>query len=140
MTRKYEIVYIMDGSLEEAQVDEQLAAHQALLKNDENPEPVKNVNHWGKRTLTFPIRKHETGHYTVAQFETDPTLLGEFERALKLDSKVLRYLIVLNEGELPRKVELHGMRPDGDRLANVSAGTDAKVEGEKPDAEKEVSA
>ena len=103
-----------------------------MLKNAENAEPVKNVNHWGKRTLTFPIRKHETGHYTVAQFETDPTLLGEFERALKLDDKVIRYLLVLNEGELPRKVEQHGMRTDGDNRVPVSAGAaDKGLEGER---------
>ncbi len=98
MARQYEIVYIFDSTLEEAQVNEHLERHHALLKTADYPEPVTDVNHWGKRTLAYPIKKKETGYYVVTHFETDTAVLGEFERALKLDEAVLRHLIVLNEG------------------------------------------
>jgi ribosomal protein S6 len=42
----------------------------------------------------------------VVQFQSDPPLLPEFERAIKLDDGVLRYLVVLNEGEAPRPVRV----------------------------------
>jgi ribosomal protein S6 len=38
----------------------------------------------------------------IAQFQTDPKALAEFERAIKLDESVLRFLVVVNEGEAPR--------------------------------------
>ncbi len=101
MTRGYEVVYIFDSTLDETQVDEHLKRFHALLINDDNPDPVKNVNHWGKRTLAYPIKRREIGYYVVAQFATDPTLLGEFERLVKLEEEVLRYQLVLNEGEVP---------------------------------------
>lgn len=98
MSRKYEIVYIFDGALEEPQVNERLARFHELLKSADHPEPITDISHWGKRTLAYPIKNREQGHYVVAQFETEQRLLDEFERALKLDEGVLRYLVVINEG------------------------------------------
>ena len=102
MTRRYELVYIFDSALEESQIDEALANHHALLKDPENKEPVKETKHWGKRTLAYPIGKSEVGHYVVVDLHTDPVKLPEFERALKLDSQVIRYMVIRNEGEPPR--------------------------------------
>ncbi|MCH7683787.1 MAG: 30S ribosomal protein S6 [Gemmatimonadetes bacterium] len=101
MTRRYEIVYIFNSAVEEAQVDQTLERFHALLKSEENPEPIRNVNHWGKRTLAYSIGNNEIGYYVVTQFATDPTLLPEFERLIKLEESVIRYQIVLNEGEVP---------------------------------------
>ncbi len=109
MTRRYEIVYILDSTVEEAQVDQTLERFHALLKSEENPEPIRNVNHWGKRTLAYSIGGNEMGYYVVAQFATDPTLLPEFERLLKLEESVIRYQIVLNEGEVPVPAPLPDM-------------------------------
>lgn len=98
MTRDYEVVYVFDSTLEEAQVTERLERFHALLASPESPEPVTATSHWGKRTLAYLIDGKDTGYYVVAQFRTEPGLLGEMERAIKLDEGVLRYLIVLNEG------------------------------------------
>ena len=106
MPRRYEIVYIMDSALEEAQVNEHLERVHALLKSPDKPEPVTSSNHWGKRTLAYPIKGKEVGYYVVTQFEADPTLLPEFERAIKLDESVIRHLLILNEGEAPRPVRV----------------------------------
>ena len=110
MSRKYEIVYIFDSALEEEQINERLTRFHELLKSADTPEPATDVNHWGKRTLAYPVAGKEVGHYVVVQLETSPELLGEFERALKLDEGVLRHLLVLNEGEQPVVV----MAGDGD--------------------------
>lgn len=96
MTRRYEVVYIFDPALDEAAVTERLARFHALL--GEGVEPT--VNHWGKRTLAFPIKRHDTGYYVVTQFEVAPAVLPEFERAIKLDEGVVRFLVVLMETEM----------------------------------------
>lgn len=101
MTRPYEVVYIFDSALEAPQIDERLERFHALLKTPEAPDPVTAVNHWGKRTLAYPIAGKEVGHYVVAQFETAPEALPEFERLVKLDEQVLRHLLVVNEGLAP---------------------------------------
>lgn len=97
VTHRYEVVYIFDSALEEPAVSEKLAKFHALLG-----EGVQvNVNHWGKRTLVYRLKRHDTGYYVVAQFEAEATVLPEFERAIKLDEGVLRFLLVRAEGEAP---------------------------------------
>jgi small subunit ribosomal protein S6 len=97
MARQYEAVYIFDSALEEPAITEKLNRFHALVPQP-NGDAVK-VNHWGKRTLAFPVKKKESGHYVVAQFEATGDLLPEYERAVRLDEGVLRYLVVVNEGE-----------------------------------------
>lgn len=99
MTRQYEVVYIFDSALEDTAINERLARFHALIQQPGVEAP--QVNHWGKRTLAYPIRRHETGYYVVAKFDADPTALPEFERAIKLDEGVIRFLVVVNEGAQP---------------------------------------
>ena len=99
MTRPFEVVYIFDAALEEAAISERLARFHALIQIAGAEAP--QVNHWGKRTLAYPIKKHETGYYVVAKFEADTKALPEFERAIKLDESVLRFLVVANDGPQP---------------------------------------
>ncbi len=97
MTRRYEAVYLFDSALEEPAVSEKLARFHALLGEGTQV----TVSHWGKRTLSYRLRRHDTGYYVVAQFEAPPSVLPEFERAIKLDEGVLRFLLVRAEGETP---------------------------------------
>ncbi len=103
MARRYETVYIFDPALEEPAIGEKLERFHALLTKD-GQGTVSNVAQWGKRSLAFPIKKKDTGYYVVAQFETAARLLPEYERAVKLDEGVLRFLVVVSEG-LPAKPE-----------------------------------
>jgi small subunit ribosomal protein S6 len=99
MTRQYEAVYIFDSALEETAINERLARFHALLQQPDGEAP--KVDHWGKRSLSYPIKKRETGYYVVAKFEATAQSLPEFERAVKLDDGVLRFLVVVSEGETP---------------------------------------
>ncbi len=101
MTHKYEIVYIFDSALDEAQVNAGLERHHALLKTSDNPDPIDSVKHWGTRTLAYSIKNRETGYYVVTNLKAEPPTLPEFERSIKLDENIIRYLLVLNEGEVP---------------------------------------
>jgi small subunit ribosomal protein S6 len=97
MPRRYETVYIFDSALEEPAINEKLGKFHALLSKD-GKGTVSNVAHWGKRTLAYRLKKKDTGYYVVAQFESAPELLPEYERLVKLDEGVLRFLVVTNEG------------------------------------------
>lgn len=98
--RDYEIVYIFDSTLDRTVIDQKLERFNQLATSEAGGE-VSAVEHWGKRQLAYPIRKHDNGYYVVTQLRTVPASLPEFERAIKLDEDVLRYLVVLSEGELP---------------------------------------
>jgi small subunit ribosomal protein S6 len=94
--RDYEIVYIFHPSLEEAGVNEKLERYHGLLKGGS----VTELDHWGKRPTAYPVEDQTSGYYVVAHFAAPAEALPEFERILKLDEELLRYLVVVNEGDL----------------------------------------
>lgn len=100
---RYETVYIFDSALEEPAIGEKLDRFHALLTKD-GKGTVTNVNRWGKRTLAYPVKKKDTGYYVVAQFEAAAGLLPEYERLVKLDEGVLRFLVVAAAKEQPQPV------------------------------------
>jgi small subunit ribosomal protein S6 len=106
MTRKYEVVYIFDSALDEAQVNERLQRFHALLASSpDGASGISSLEHWGKRTLAYPIKRRDTGYYVVAKLATDPTALPEFERAIRLDEAVLRHLVVIDDGATPATIK-----------------------------------
>jgi small subunit ribosomal protein S6 len=97
MSRNYEAVYIFDSTLEDAAINDKLTRFHGMLgKSEQEPE----VSHWGRRQLAYPIGSRENGYYVVSRFSADPSVLPEYERALKLDEGVIRYLITLHEHEV----------------------------------------
>lgn len=92
--RAYEIVYILDGALDQAAVDAKLETFHETLGGE-----VTAVDHWGVRQLAYPIGKAGTGYYVIVQVSANPAALPEFERLLRLDEETMRYLLVLNEGQ-----------------------------------------
>lgn len=95
--RLYEVVYILDPALNETAVTTKLEKFHALATAQGGE--VSAVDHWGGRQLAYPIKKQKAGYYVVAQFTAAAEALPEYERLLKLDEEVMRYLLVLNEGE-----------------------------------------
>lgn len=96
--KPYEIVYIFDSQLTDEQIQEKLDRFHSHLTETGSGE-LSTTDQWGRRQLAFPIRKRTNGFYVVTQFSAPADALPEFERLLKLDEGLLRYLIVLHEGE-----------------------------------------
>ena len=96
MPRTYEAVYIFDSTLEDAAINEKINRFNGLLHASAQPE----VAHWGRRQLAYSIGSRENGYYVVSKFSAEPSALPEYERALKLDDGVIRYLLTLHEHEV----------------------------------------
>ena len=110
--RVYEVVYVFDAVMDETAINEKLERYHALVTEADGE--VTAVDHWGSRQLAYPVAKKKTGYYVVAQFNGDPSALPEFERALKLDEDILRYIVVLNEGEPTTGMSILAPRPISD--------------------------
>lgn len=113
--RDYEIVYIFDSQLAEDAINQKLDRYHELLTGNGGGE-ITASDHWGKRQLSYPIRKRQNGYYVVSQFRAPVEALPEFERLLKLDEELLRYLVVLHEGEptAPMSIATRDPRRDGE--------------------------
>lgn len=135
--RDYEIVYIFRSSFTPDEIDAKLERYHALITGVDGGQ-VTAVEQWGKRQLAYPIDKEPNGYYVVAQFASEPGALPELERTLKLDDDLLRYLIVLSEGELPIPPSV---REERDATARRAAAEEARrEEAAATDAEGEASA
>jgi small subunit ribosomal protein S6 len=120
MNRRYETVYIFDSALDEPAITEKLNRLHALLTK-EGKGTITNVAHWGKRTLTFKIKKKDVGYYVVAEFQAAGDLLPEYERAVKLEESVLRYLLVEAAREQPKPVVAAPVAPEEEELEEEEA-------------------
>jgi small subunit ribosomal protein S6 len=55
---------------------------------------VVDVNHWGRRRLAYPIKRHIEGNYVVSQIKLDPSQVPGLESSLRISEEVIRHLIV----------------------------------------------
>ncbi len=93
--KNYELMYILAPGLDEEAIK---AAIESLSKIiSANGGSVTGVNEWGSRDLAYPIKKQTRGYYVVVNFSGDNHVLDEFDRIVKLDTRVLRFLITVAE-------------------------------------------
>ena len=93
----YEVVYIFDSALPEDRINEKLERFHQILTSQGGE--ITATDHWGRRQMIYAIKKKPAGYYVVTQFTSPGAALPEFERRLKLDEDLLRYLLVAHEGE-----------------------------------------
>ena len=110
--RLYEVVYILDPALDESAVTTKLDRFHQLATAQGGE--VDAVDHWGSRQLAYPVNNLNHGYYVVAQFRTPTEALPEYERALKLEEGLLRYLLVLHEGQPTAPMSLATRQPRGE--------------------------
>ncbi len=131
MSRDYELALIVDSQLPEGGVEETIKRYEDFLTGQD--ATVVNVDRWGMRKLAYEIRKHQQAVYTFVQFQAEPGMLPELDRACKLDESVLRHMVVLVEAPAPAEVEAEEVHTgEGDEDAG-----DVEDAGDAGDAESE---
>ncbi|BDZ42027.1 30S ribosomal protein S6 [Paraoerskovia sediminicola] len=86
--RKYEMMVILDPSVEERTVAPSLDKYLSVITTDGGS--VDKVDIWGRRRLAFEIEKKSEGIYAVVDFTSTPATAKELDRQLGLNEVVLR--------------------------------------------------
>ncbi len=55
---------------------------------------VLDVDVWGKRYLSYPIKSHNEAYYIVYDFKVFPGDIAEIKRQFELKQEVLRFAVV----------------------------------------------
>jgi len=63
---------------------------------------IDKVDKWGKRRLAYRIEKHREGSYILMQFSAEPAIVKEFERRLRVQDSVIKFLTVRIDETLKR--------------------------------------
>jgi small subunit ribosomal protein S6 len=86
--RHYEVMVILDPTLEERTIQPSLDAFLSVVKKDGGT--VEKVDVWGRRRMAFEINKHAEGIYAVVDLKANPAAVQELDRQLNLNESVLR--------------------------------------------------
>jgi small subunit ribosomal protein S6 len=102
MVRKYDTTFIIDGTLSEAQRQALIERFAGILKKLGGD--VEQVIRWGMRTLAYQINKRTHGYYVIFYYFAEPSVIIQFERELRLNENILRYMTLVFEGKHPEYI------------------------------------
>jgi small subunit ribosomal protein S6 len=93
--RHYELMVILDPSLEERTVAPSLDQYLTVIRNAGGS--VEKLDVWGRRRLAFEINKKAEGIYAVVDLQATPEAVAELDRQLRLNESILRTKVIRPE-------------------------------------------
>ncbi|GGM69323.1 30S ribosomal protein S6 [Thermopolyspora flexuosa] len=90
--RRYEVMVILDPSLDERTVAPSLDQFLGVVREDGGQ--VEKVEVWGRRRLAYDIKKKSEGIYAVIDLNCSPAAVKELDRQLNLNEGVLRTKVI----------------------------------------------
>lgn len=100
MSRHYEVMVILDPTLDERTVAPTLDTFLNVIRTSEGGS-VEKVDVWGRRRLSFEIKKHAEGIYVLLDLNSTPEAVKELDRQLSLQETVLRTKVMRREAPKP---------------------------------------
>ncbi|SFA80334.1 small subunit ribosomal protein S6 [Amycolatopsis marina] len=99
MSRHYEVMIILDPTLDERTVAPTLDTFLNVIRTSGGS--VEKVDVWGRRRLSYEIRKNSEGIYALLDLNSTPEAVKELDRQLSLQETVLRTKVVRREAPRP---------------------------------------
>jgi len=90
--RHYEVMVILDASLEERTVAPSLDTYLNVIRTAGGA--VEKLDVWGRRRLSYEIEKKTEGIYAVIDLQATPAAVAELDRQLRLNESVLRTKVI----------------------------------------------
>ena len=88
----YESVVIARPELTETQIDKLINDLSEIIK--ENNGKVIKKEQWGLRSFAYKIKKNKKGHYFMLNLESAPTTIFEYERQMRINEDIIRFLTI----------------------------------------------
>ena len=96
MKRNYETAFILSPVLDESGTEQEIAKIEEVVGREGGV--VKEWDKWGKRRMSFPIKRQSEGYYAFLRFEAEPASIERLTETFKLDDNILRHMhIVLDD-------------------------------------------
>ena len=88
---KYEMLYILDSTLEDEAKEAIIKKFEDLVKS--NGGVIEKTDRWGMKKLQYPINYKSEGYYVLMTFEAEKTLVVELKRIAGITDGIVRRLI-----------------------------------------------
>lgn len=96
----YEFMYVLDGVLSEEQIEDLVGRVTKYLT--ENGAEIVETDEWGMRQLAYPIQNRNNGYYVSMHFNAPADLPAKLDRTLRIEERVLRYLLLRLDAKMKR--------------------------------------
>ena len=90
--RKYEIMYILNASLEEEARQQLIDTLHAIITDEGGS--IDKIDEWGIKEFAYEINHMSKGYYMVVTFQADVETVKELDRICRINQNVVRHLIV----------------------------------------------
>ncbi|MFI5252059.1 MAG: 30S ribosomal protein S6 [Bacteroidota bacterium] len=116
LKNNYETTVIINAALEDNQVESIIARIQETIAK--NNGEISAVNKWGRKRLSYPIKKKNNGFFANIEFKSTGDIVRLLESSYTLEEQILRFLTIkLDEKAL--KAKAMGPVPLPDIAADV---------------------
>ena len=95
--RKYEIMYIVNASLEDAARANVVESVHKILTD--NGATIDKVDKWGSKEFAYEINHMTKGFYYVIDVTAGNEAIDEFNRLTRINSNVIRFLVIKTDEE-----------------------------------------
>lgn len=96
LSEKYEAIVVFSLKKDEEQIKALTAKFADLIKENGT---LTETDEWGKRKLAYEINYEGEGYYVLYRFECKPDFPAELERVIGITDGVLRWIVVLAQGQ-----------------------------------------
>ncbi|MEA5649060.1 MAG: 30S ribosomal protein S6 [Cutibacterium granulosum] len=93
--RKYEVIILIDPTVEERQVDSVMEKYLKVVTDEKGT--VDKVDVWGKRRLAYEIQNKSEAIYVVLNVTCEPATVQEIDRLFAIDEKIMRTKVMRPE-------------------------------------------
>tara|TARA_B100000963_G_C22357748_1_gene550177 strand:- start:214 stop:597 length:384 start_codon:yes stop_codon:yes gene_type:complete len=80
---------------------------------------IKKKENWGLRNLAYKISKNRKGHYSLLNIDGPPEAILEYERLMRLDEDVIRFLTIKIKFIDEKPSPLMNSKPDRSKIETV---------------------
>ena len=106
--RNYELVLIINPELDETETDSVVEGVKSNIES--NGGEVLKVDPWGRKRMSFPIKRNSDGYYVLFIFKSEPAFVLQLTSSFRVIESIIRHLVVQFEGDLDKVISLRDER------------------------------
>ena len=100
----YELTFIVNPVLEEDDYKAVVDKYSKMLTD--NSAEIEEIDEWGLRQLAYEMDKKNSGYYVNAYFSAPASTINAYERMMRIDDNILRFLTLKYDAKMMRHREL----------------------------------
>ena len=95
--RNYECMFILKPDVEEEAVQQVIDRYSSIVTDGQGE--MVSIDKWGKRRLAYEIKDLLEGNYVLMNFKSEPAVVNELDRVMKISDDMLRFMIINQDSD-----------------------------------------